>query len=472
MLSSETLTSSPRIADTGHNGKEGVYAEFELPERPVARIPQETRRGTDWQELRRADPDAKLAAALLHVAREHGFSSWRALKAEVEARQTKANDEFFEACEQGNVGSLSRMLSHEPGLVTARNPRRYNATGLHAAAGRGHLEAVKLLLAQGADPNARETGDDTYPLHWAAARGHLEVVRALLDAGGEVHGFGDDHAMDVIGWATFFRDSGDNPQDVVSLLLERGARHHIFSAIVCGDPLLIQRLVEENPEALDRRMSPFENGQTPLHFAINRKRYDLLQLLIELGADLEAVDKSGQTAMGMAMLRGDREAMARLNAAGARPLIVPPVADFRNAMADLAGSVKRVVPLINVPDVAAALDWYVSIGFQELGRYEYNEVVNFGMVGLGDAEIMLNLHGKSGTHDVSLWLHTDRIDEIYQTLKARQLQSSQAALAGAPTPFAVEFEEDINDTFYHARQFGIRDLNGYVLYFIRPGGTS
>ena len=28
------------------------------------------------QELRRGDPRAKLAAALLDVAREHGFSSW------------------------------------------------------------------------------------------------------------------------------------------------------------------------------------------------------------------------------------------------------------------------------------------------------------------------------------------------------------------------------------------------------------
>lgn len=442
----------------------------QLPERPSLEYLKKLARER-LAELRRSDPHAKLAAALLAVARAHGFSSWRALKAEVESRLTKANDEFFEACDQGDTEVLSRLLANEPGLVKARNPRRYNATGLHAAAGRGHLEAVKLLLARGADPNARETGDDTYPLHWAAARGYLDVVRALLDAGGDVHGFGDDHAMDVIGWATYFREPGGNPQDVLPLLLERGARHHIFSAITVGDPRLVQKLVEENPEALDRRMSPFENGQTPLHFAIHRKRYDLLELLIDLGADLEATDKNGQTAMDVAMLRGDREAMTRLNAAGAKQPAAAPKADFRAEMAKLAGSVKRVVPLINVPDVAAALDWYVSIGFQELGRYEYNEVVNFGMVGLGDAEIMLNMHGKSGSHDVSLWLHTDRIDEIYQTLKARQLQAAQAALAGEASSFRIEFEEDINDTFYHARQFGIRDLNGYVLYFIRPSGS-
>jgi len=30
------------------------------------------------------------------------------------------------------------------------------------------------------------------------------------------------------------------------------------------------------------------------------------------------------------------------------------------------------------------------------------------------------------------------------------------------------FEQDIEDMFYGARQFGIRDPNGYILYFIQP----
>ena len=76
----------------------------------------------------------------------------------------------------------------------------------------------------------------------------------------------------------------------------------------------IRKVVEENPEALRRHMSRFEHQLTPLHFAISRKRYDILDLLIELGADLEAEDRNGQTALAVAMLRGDREAMRRLHA--------------------------------------------------------------------------------------------------------------------------------------------------------------
>ena len=49
-------------------------------------------------------------------------------------------------------------------------------------------------------------------------------------------------------------------------------------------------------------MSRFEQGLTPLHFAIGRKRYDIRDLLIELGADLGAKDKNGHTALETAFL--------------------------------------------------------------------------------------------------------------------------------------------------------------------------
>jgi hypothetical protein len=99
-------------------------------------------------------------------------------------------------------------------------------------------------------------------------------------------------------------------------------------------------------------------------------RYDILDLLIELGADLEAEDESGQTALAVAMLRGDREAMLRLNAAGAtQPKAIAP-SRFRPTMAKLADSITKGIPMIYVPDVARALDWYASIGFDEIARYE------------------------------------------------------------------------------------------------------
>lgn len=384
---------------------------------------------------------------------------------------------FFDACTKGDVDVLRGILANDPGLVRASFPDspHHGWTGLHEAAKRGRANAVRLLLEHGADPNARESGDNTAALHWAAARGDLEIVRALLDAGGDVHGVGDVHQLDVIGWATFYDEPGDDSSQMdiarrglLSLLIERGARHHIFSAMSVGDLKLIRTLVEQSPEQLDRRMSRFEHGLTPLHFAISRKRYDIMDLLIELGADLEAEDLGGQTALAGAMLRGDREAMRRLHAAGANAPEAPASSTFSASMARLAGSIKKGVPMIYVPDVAKALEWYVSIGFHEINRYEDDGVVNFGMVSFGGAELMLNVHGKPGQHDVSLWFYTDKVDPLYQLLKSRQLEAARAALAGEPADLqGTEFVEDINDTFYGAREFGIRDLNGYLLYFIQ-----
>ena len=62
-----------------------------------------------------------------------------------------------------------------------------------------------------------------------------------------------------------------------------------------------------------------------------------------------------------------------------------------------------------------------------------------------------------------------RIDSLYQLLKSRRLEAAHSQLAGQSDDVeGIVFEQDIEDMFYGARQFGIRDPNGYILYFIQP----
>ena len=56
---------------------------------------------------------------------------------------------------------------------------------------------------------------------------------------------------------------------------------------------------------------------------------------------------------------------------------------FRTDMSKLVESVKKCVPMICVPGVAAALSWYASIGFRGIARYADEGLVNFGMVSFG-----------------------------------------------------------------------------------------
>jgi ankyrin repeat protein/catechol 2,3-dioxygenase-like lactoylglutathione lyase family enzyme len=445
----------------------------ELPERPS--LDHLKKRAKELLvELRRGDPHAKLAAAQLAVARDHGFSSWRALKAEIERRRAPALAAFFAACEAGDVAALRELLAAEPGLVRERNP--HGATGLHAAV--RHLAAVRLLLEHGADPDARDAGDNAYPLHRAGAGPDaLEVARALLDAGGDVHGAGDVHRLDVIGWHTCFEPA--IARDVLALLVERGARHHIFSAIAVGDLELIQKLVEDNPDALARRLSRFEGGQTALHYVIappdglvgggfrTGAHHATLDLLIELGADLEAEDDKGRTPLAIAMLKGDGEAMRRLQAAGARVPAPSAAADFRAQMSALAASVRRIEPALRVPDVRATIAWYQSIGFELTGEHELDSDAAWAGLSLGGCFLMLVPGGTPGAaRDVSFWFRTDRVDEIYQLLKRRQLERASAVLAGAEPAFPeARFAHDIYDAFYGEREFTIIDLNGYSLTF-------
>jgi ankyrin repeat protein len=249
-------------------------------------------------ELRKKNPTAKLADAQFDLAKQYGFSSWRALKAHIDGLTVEG--QLFEAAKKSDARSFAALLDAHPENLQARN-KPYEHTLLHVAAFAGQLANVDLLLRRGLDVNAREKGDNTYAMHWAAAAGHLDVVRRLADAGGDVVGHGDDHELEVIGWASTW-DGGDDAahRAVADFLVSRGARHHIFSAIAFNMADEVRRIVASNPEALSQRQSHNEDFRLPLHFAVLRNRPEMVALLLELGADPLATDGTGYSAAAYA----------------------------------------------------------------------------------------------------------------------------------------------------------------------------
>jgi ankyrin repeat protein len=419
--------------------------------------------------LRATNPTAKLAAAQLGIAREYGFSSWRALKMEIDRRRAPHIAGFIRACTAGDVETLADLLTKEPGL--ARERVSSGSTGLHLAV--RHPDAVGLLLHYGADPNIRNDGDNASPLHLAAAHGNVESVRLLLDAGADVHGAGDLHDGNVIGWAA---RKGNQP--VLDLLLARGARHHIFSAMALRDRVLVERLVEEDPDCLSRRRSRYECGQTPLHaafappdglgFLAGAPDYDLLALLIDLGADLEAKDDKGRTPLEVALLRSDHEASRLLRAAGATEPEPTGATDDAKSFARLANSVMKGDPMFRVSNMRATVEWYRAIGFTVMDEYEDSGDLVFARLSFGKCEFTLSPGTTTGPRDVSLWLYTYRVEELYQQLKGRQVWAATEANRAVGAPLEIPFEEDLYTPFYGGQQFSIRDINGLTLTFWHP----
>jgi ankyrin repeat protein len=213
------------------------------------------------QELRDEDPRAKLADAQFELARQYRFTSWRALKAHVDSLTIEGR--LFEGARTGDVATLGALLDEHPDKLHTRT-RPYEQTLLHVAAQHAQPAAVELLLRRGLDVNTREKCDNTYAMHWAAATGCLEVVRLLADAGGDVVGSGDEHELEVIGWATCWEEGDDEAHRAVAdFLVARGARHHVFSAIALNLADEVRRIAAADPAALKKPMAATRTSSCP-----------------------------------------------------------------------------------------------------------------------------------------------------------------------------------------------------------------
>jgi ankyrin repeat protein len=232
--------------------------------------------------------------------------------AELEAVQGIAS-----AAQSGDVEALRQQLDARPDLINALAGRGFpKATALHLAAFRNRHDAARLLIARGADLDAREFPDNAAPLHFAAMYGDLEMVRLLVEAGAEVEGKGDDTEVGIIGWATCFRQVR---RDVADYLLGHGATLNLWAAIALDEADTVRAMIGHDPALLAARMTRGHHRRTPLHHAAARNQPRVVQVLLELGADVHATDVTGATALTTAVQESAGPAVvSALLAAGAK----------------------------------------------------------------------------------------------------------------------------------------------------------
>jgi ankyrin repeat protein len=81
----------------------------------------------------------------------------------------------------------------------------------------------------------------------------------------------------------------------------------------------VRKFITHDPSLLRARMSRNEHYRTPLHHAAAKNRPRIVQLLLNLGADANATDANGTTALGTSSREhADPTIVTMLHAAGAK----------------------------------------------------------------------------------------------------------------------------------------------------------
>jgi ankyrin repeat protein len=154
--------------------------------------------------------DASGVSALLRAR----YTFDRALVATI--RDHVAELDAPEAAALGDLDRLTALLDADPSLVDVRTPDGF--TLLHLAAFFAGVDAVALLLARGADVDARGAGWMTgTALHSAASARDAASVRALLDAGA------DPNARQSTGYTPLHSAAHNGDAASVRALLSAGA---------------------------------------------------------------------------------------------------------------------------------------------------------------------------------------------------------------------------------------------------------
>ena len=130
----------------------------------------------------------------------------------------------------------------------------------------------------------------TRPIHFAVREGHLSAVRLLLDRGTDPTWIRYGHES----LTTVARDRG---HDQVAELINAARLEHnvdrtlpIHEAAAVGDGEKVAELIAADESHLDAGDG---QGWTPLHHAVHGGHYGTVDLLLEHGADVDAVQSGG-----------------------------------------------------------------------------------------------------------------------------------------------------------------------------------
>ena len=107
-------------------------------------------------------------------------------------------ERFIAACARGDGAAARAMLEVRPGLRTELRPEHHLM--LHRPAETGDAAVLETMLSSGFEPDGRDK-DKVTPLHRAAMGGHVDAVRTLLAHGADVNALDGMFSATPLVWA-------------------------------------------------------------------------------------------------------------------------------------------------------------------------------------------------------------------------------------------------------------------------------
>ena len=181
----------------------------------------------------------------------------------------------------------------------------WGMTPLMVAVQHRRVDVIDILGRAGADPNLERAGMDRFtPLHLAAQRNSIDAVKTLLALGADA---ARRTWLTPIDWA--------ESRFVIEALVRAGADPNARCP-QSGQTPLHRRSCRCHPEPMTALLAEGADisardiqGRTPLHHVtLGHRRGDAahaVMLLLDAGADPEALDGNGETVMGLARRRRD-----------------------------------------------------------------------------------------------------------------------------------------------------------------------
>jgi ankyrin repeat protein len=316
-----------------------------------------------------------LADAQLVIARGYGFESWAKLKHKIDSLTKPPMESFGAAVREGDVEGVRALLGAHPELAARINEPLFDFKQPAIQLALGDLAMLDLLIAHGADINAKSA--------W------------------EMGGFG------ILENAT---------AEQMPVLIERGAKVDVWSAAKFDMVDELRAFLTSDPSLVNAKGG---DGKRPLHYAAS---VGIAELLLDHGAEIDALDDDHHSTPAQYLVSERPEVAHFLLARGA---------GFDLLLAAALGDIDRVRALLDKDAGAIRMrvsqDWFPMIDTAKNGGHIYQWTLGF----YASAFDVARKHGHQAVVDLLLE-RAGPLDRVLDALWSGDVAVADAIFASSP----------------------------------------